>query len=104
MEISRIDFDESSTSRFYLSHHAQIERGKEQISIDDIVSAIYKGKEVEPYPDDARGASCLIAGQALDRRWVHVLCGNFDAENLLIITVYVPELPKWECPFKRRDK
>jgi len=84
-----------------LSHHAQIERGKEKIMVDDIVSAILNGRELEPYPDDPRGESCLIVGQVLDLRWIHILCGNFHEEDLLIITVYIPEWPKWEDPFTR---
>lgn len=87
---------------FYLSHHAQIERGEERIRIDDIVAAISSGQEIEPYPDDPRGESCLIVGQGLDYRWIHVLCGNFYEEDFLIITVYIPKLPKWEDPFTRR--
>jgi len=87
---------------FYLSHHAQIERGKEKITVDDIISAILNGRELEPYPDDPRGESCLIAGQGLDFRWMHILCGNFEKENLIVITVYIPRLPKWSDPFTRR--
>jgi hypothetical protein len=87
---------------FFLSHHAQIERGNEQITVDDIVSAVLSGSELEPYPDDPRGESCLIVGQTLDSRWIHVLCGNFNTDHLLIITVYVPSLPKWKDPFTRR--
>jgi hypothetical protein len=87
---------------FYLSHHAQLERGEERIRVDDIVAAISNGRELEPYPDDPRGESCLIVGQGLDYRWIHVLCGNFYEEDLLIITVYIPKLPKWEDPFTRR--
>jgi hypothetical protein len=90
--------------RFYLSHHAQVERGKERISVDDIVSAILRGKELEQYPHDPRGASCLIVGPALDSRWVHVVCGDFLENDLLIITVYIPGLPKWQDPFTRRSR
>ena len=88
--------------RFFLSHHAQIERGEERIRIDDIVAAISNGQELEPYPDDPRGESCLIVGQGLDYRWIHALCGNFYDRDILIITVYIPKLPKWEDPFTRR--
>ncbi len=87
---------------FYLSHHAQIERGEERIRIDDIIAAISNGQELEPYPDDPRGESCLLAGQGLDDRWIHVLCGNFYEKSLLIITVYIPKPPKWEDPLTRR--
>ncbi len=87
---------------FFLSHHAQIERGEERIRIDDIVAAISNGQELEPYPADPRGESCLIVGQGLDSRWIHVLCGNFYDRDILIITVYIPKAPKWEDPFTRR--
>jgi len=88
---------------FYLSHHAQIERGKEKIKVDDIVFAILNGRELEPYPEDPRGESCLIVGQGLDLRWIHILCGNFYQKDLLIITVYIPKLPKWKDSFTRRE-
>lgn len=88
--------------KFYLSHHAQIERGEEAIRIDDIVAAIVNGQELEPYPDDPRGPSCLFVGKGKNDRWIHVLCGNFDEDDLLIITVYLPKPPKWRDPFTRR--
>jgi hypothetical protein len=87
---------------FFLSHHAQIERGEERIRIDDIVAAISNGQELEAYPDDPRGESCLIVGQGIDSRWIHVLFGNFYDRDILIITVYIPKAPKGEDPFTRR--
>lgn len=51
IEIAR---DKVEKDCFYLSHHAQIERGKERITVDDIVSAILNGRELEPYPDMIR--------------------------------------------------
>ena len=99
IEIARAKIKNNS---FLLSHHAQLERANEEITVDDIVSVILSGRELESYPDDPRGESCLIVGQGLDSRWIHVLCGNFNQENLIIITVYIPKLPKWSGPFKRR--
>jgi len=89
---------------FEFSQHAQEEAAFEQISVDDIKHAILTGQELEPYSNDPRGPSCLMAGQDERGRWIHVLCGNFDRENLLIITVYLPQLPKWEDPFTRGVK
>jgi len=86
---------------FEFSEHAQQEAAAEQISVDDIKHAILMGQELEPYPDDPRGPSCLMVGQDGSGRWIHVLCGNFDREDLLIITVYLPQPPKWEDPFTR---
>jgi hypothetical protein len=92
-----------SAERMYLSHHAQMERGKDKVSVDDIIAAILNGKVLESYPDDPRGGSCLVAGQGLDNRWLHVVCGTFGQDDLLIITVYIPKLPKWLDPFTRRS-
>ncbi len=88
-------------NKFELSHHAQMERGEEKIGVDDIANAILTGQELEPYPEDSRGESCLFCGKGDDERWIHVLCGNFDHDNLLIITVYIPKKPKWKDPFTR---
>ena len=74
IEIAR---EKVSKGSFYLSHHAQIERGKERIRIDDIVAAISNGQELEPYPDDPRGESCLIVGQGLNSKWIHVFVRKF---------------------------
>lgn len=90
--------------QFELSEHAQQEAAAEQISVDDIRSAILTGQELEPYPHDPRGPSCLMVGQDEHGRWIHVLSGNFDRENLLIITIYLPQLPKWQDPFTREVK
>lgn len=96
--------EQVAQDKFYLSHHAQIERGEEQISIDDIVESILNGTVIETYPDDPRGESCLFSGQGKDKRWIHVLCGNFYEQHLMIITVYIPTKPKWIDPFTRRKK
>lgn len=93
--------DKVPQDRFELSGHAQQEAAAEQISVDDIKHAILVGQELEPYPNDPRGPSCLMVGQDESYRWLHVLCGNFDRENLLIITVYLPQPPKWKGPFTR---
>jgi hypothetical protein len=69
--------------------------------VDDIKHAILHGRELEPYPNDPRGPSCLMVGQDRAGRWIHVVCGNFERENLLIITVYLPRPPKWTDPFTK---
>jgi len=90
--------------RFEFSQHAQREAAAEQISVDDVKQALLTGQELEPYPHDARGPSCLMVGQDEHDRWLHVLCGNFDRGNVLIITVYLPQPPKWQDPWTRRVK
>ncbi len=101
MDFLKIAQDRARKDEFELSRHAQKERLAESISVDDIVNALVTGRELEPYPSDPRGPSCLFVGQGLDGRWLHVLCGNFQAPKLLIITVYRPQLPWWKGPFTR---
>jgi len=98
---SHIAQDRVRQDKFELSGHAQQEAAAEQISVDDIRQAILVGEELEPYPNDPRGPSCLLVGQDESDRWIHILCGNFNRENLLIVTVYLPQPPKWEDPFTR---
>ena len=89
------------SGEFFLSHHAQVERGEEEITVDDIVACILNGTELESYPNDPRGESCLIVGKDNRDQWLHVVCGAFREGHLLIITVYRPQLPKWSDPFTR---
>ena len=84
-----------------LSHHAQVERSQEIISTNDIIHALKHAKEVEAYPDDPRGPSALLAGQDAQDRWIHMVCANFSQECLLMVTVYIPQPPKWKAPFTR---
>lgn len=86
--------------QFELSYHAQIERGKDFIEIDEIETAIRNGEIIEDYPEDVRGHSCLIYGQTA-KGPLHVVCGNFHEEKILIITVYIPDKDKW-VDFRKR--
>lgn len=88
--------------RYKTSHHAEVEREAETITIDDIKTAILKGELLEDYPDDPRGHSCLMLGTAEDGRPLHIVLTILDQiEEVLIITVYIPALPKWLDPRTR---
>ncbi len=54
--------------QFELSSHAQKEAAAEQISVDDIKHSVLTGRELEPYPLDPRGPSCLMVGQDRNNR------------------------------------
>jgi hypothetical protein len=73
-----------------------------KIALDEIETAILSGVIIEPYPDDPRGASCLIMGYSNEGRPLHVLCGNLTEDELLIITVYEPNPDEWETDLKTR--
>jgi hypothetical protein len=72
-----------------------------RIKTRDIEQALKTGTIIEEYPDDPRGASCLIFG-AVDERPLHVLCGRLYAEEILIITAYEPDPEEWEDGWKTR--
>ena len=50
--------------RYEISLHAQQERLEDDLDISDVEAAIVHGEIIEDYPNDPRGASCLVAGQA----------------------------------------
>lgn len=91
--------------QYKTSHHAEVERESETITIDDIKAAILNGELLEDYPDDPRGPSCLVFGTAEDGRPLHVVLTILARiEQVLIITVYVPTLPKWLDPRTRAPR
>lgn len=63
------------------------------LRIADVLVSILNGEIIETYPDDPRGYSCLILGKK-DDCFIHTVCG-FKNDYLIIITVYIPEPPKW---------
>jgi hypothetical protein len=89
-------------NQYLYTLHADEERREDGISIADVEQAILGGLLLEDYPNDRRGPSCLLYGPAANRP-VHVVCGRNSAGWLVVITVYVPTLPKWKSPTERSD-
>jgi hypothetical protein len=73
-----------------------------RIGIQEIEDAILNGTINEPYPDDPRGASCLILGYSGKGKALHVVCGNLKDDELLIITAYEPDEDEWEADLRTR--
>ena len=74
-----------------------------RIKAEDIERAVETGMIIEDYPEDRRGPSCLILG-FVGKRPLHVVCGRLDAEEILVITAYEPDLAEWESGGKTRKK
>ena len=94
--------------RYEISLHAQQERLEDDLDISDVEAAIVHGEIIEDYPNDPRGASCLVAGQA-GIKSIHAVLGwarkRDGSERVLrVITVYRPQLPKWTDSRTRGDK
>jgi hypothetical protein len=94
-----------AAGRYEFSIHAQQERLDDDLDIADIEQALLGGDILEQYPDDPRGESCLLLGLAAGTP-VHVVVGwasrrAAHRKTLRVITVYVPQPPKWVDPKTR---
>jgi hypothetical protein len=75
-----------------------------QIKAADIEEAVANGKIIEDYPDDLRGPSLLLFGM-VNRRPLHIIFGNLDDDEILIVTAYEPNnKEEWEHDWTTRKK
>jgi hypothetical protein len=77
---------------------------RRRMSLATIEEIVRVGEIIEEYPFDPRGPSCLILGVAPTGRPIHVVCGNLESEEILIITAYEPTPEEWELDWKTRKK
>jgi hypothetical protein len=76
-----------------VSEHALREAHKEGLWGKDIIYAILNGEIVEHYPERKR---VLIAGPIVELGIpVHVICDYADKDEIVAVTVYIPNRPKW---------
>lgn len=92
------------TGNWFMSQHARVRAGKRMISDIDVVVALINGEIIEDYPDDPRGASCLVLGYTQENQPIHVVCSLDVNGSVVIITVYEPERPKWIDEKTRGEK
>lgn len=92
--------EKARNNEFQLSGHAHKERQEETINTWEIREALMGCEILESYPKDPKGSSCLVLGYAKGRS-IHIVCGKAKNNWLLIITVYIPVLPKWLNPKTR---
>ena len=76
-----------------VSEHALREAHKEGLWGKDIIHAILNGEVVEHYKDRER---VLIVGPMIDFDIpIHVICDYADKKEIVAVTVYIPNRPKW---------
>ena len=70
---------------YRLSAHAEREREADRVPIRDIEEALLSEEcqMVENYPEDPRGASCLVLGFTEHGLPIHAVCG-ISLSNMLI--------------------
>jgi hypothetical protein len=88
-------------NKYYFSKHGDQERQNENLLISEVEEALLSGRILEQYEDTGRGKSCLVAGFTNKGKPVHIVCGG-SREEMVIITVYVPQPPKFKTPYERR--
>jgi hypothetical protein len=86
---------------YEISLHADDERIAEGLTVMQLESVLSNCQIIEQYPDDPRGESCLALGFTPERRPVHVVCGKNPSGHLILITVYIPAMPKWRDLYTR---
>lgn len=66
------------------TNHSLERMGSRDISIDDITNCINYGEIIEDYPDDFPNPSCLIFGNDLENKYLHVIIG-MDNEYVYVL-------------------
>jgi hypothetical protein len=92
---------EISAQTYELSIHADDERLADHLTIAQVEHVLLHSQMLEIYANDPRGESCLVLGFTPEVIPVHIVCGRNRAGHLLLITVYIPTMPKWKDPYTR---
>lgn len=87
-----------------VSLHALREAYKEGLRGKDIIYAILKGRIIEHYPE--RGRVLVLGPSAKSGLPLHVVCDyrNADEDEIVAVTVYVPDRTHWAAHPARRHK
>lgn len=92
--------EQVNSVKYYFSKHADQERQNDNLTIAEIEESLSIGSILEHYKDTGRGESCLVAGFTKMGKPLHIICG--ERENcLVIITVYIPQPPKFKTIYER---
>jgi hypothetical protein len=92
---------EIAAQTYELSVHADDERLTDHLLLAQVEHVLLHCQQLEDYPNDPRGESCLVVGSTPEGIPVHVVCGRNRAGHLLLITIYIPTMPKWRDPYIR---
>ncbi len=93
--------EEIKNQSYEISLHADEERLADALRVSQLESVLLKCQILEHYPSDPRGESCLVCGFTRDKTPVHIVCGKNPSGHLMLITVYIPTMPKWKDPYTR---
>jgi hypothetical protein len=87
--------------KYHYSGHAEGRMAERSITDTQVKETILTGEALETYTEDQRGWSYLVLGFPGGQP-LHVQVGYNRYRRLaIIITLYVPEPPKWVTPRQR---
>ena len=94
--------------KVFYTFHAKEEMRSEEFGVikdTEVYEAIIMdGKIIESYPQDEPYPSCLIYGQTMKGRPLHIVCAYSEEDNLtIVVTAYQPDEDIW-LDYKRRKK
>lgn len=87
--------------RVIITIHAQERLRQRGIRAKDVRNCVMTGEIIEQYPDDFPFPSCLIFGQSVSGKTMHVVASDGGTESR-IITAYFPNNIKFEDDLKTR--
>lgn len=89
--------------QYHISKHGFEEMGNDGITVPMLERALGDDDPeiIEDYPENCRGASCLILGWCSPNEWIHV-CVGYAGTLPVVITAYRPGLDKFQPGFRRR--
>jgi hypothetical protein len=100
-----MDIEEIKTkvraNEYIYSHHADLERKADDLTLAQVEDALLTGEILEQYPDTGRGVSCLVVGFSGDTP-IHAVCG-WRGDKVVLITVYIPGPPQFVDPRTRGE-
>lgn len=101
MVFSNVDDLLAYREKLRVSDHALREAHKESLRARDVFYAIFNGDVLEHYADRQR---VLIVGPVADSDLkLHVVCDYSDPDELVAVTVYIPDRPNWVNDIVRGD-
>lgn len=91
--------------RVHVSEHALDEAMDDNISILEVLVRTPAAEVIEDYPDDPRGASCLVLLAVGSVEPVHAVWA-FDGGSgrAILVTVYRPDPDRWSDDLRQRRR
>lgn len=84
--------------------HALRKMFERKITEREVLDVLENGKNIEEYPTDRPYPSRLILG-FVESRPIHVVAADIlDSQEIIIVTVYRPDLNSWESEFEKRRR